>query len=79
MAVFIRFGECMRLALPAVCSIHPACRIGGDIEFLPAPVDLGIQDRVDEIAGYGGFVRSDAEQRSNLNARGISARSRFRA
>lgn len=60
-AGFIGFSECMRLALLAVCSGDPAGRIDGDFEFLPAPVDLDIQDRVDEIAGCGGFVRSGAE------------------
>ena len=70
-AGFIGFLEYMRLALLAVCSGDPACRIEGDFEFLPAPVGLDIQDRIDEIAGYGGFVRSGAEHRSDLNARGI--------
>lgn len=70
-AGFIRFGECVRLALLAVCSGDPACRIDGDFEFLPGPVGLDIQDRLDEIAGSGGFVRSSAEHRSDLNARGI--------
>ena len=56
---------------PAVCSGHPACRIEGDFEFLPELVGLDIQDRVDEIAGCSGFVRSGAEHRSDLNARGI--------
>jgi hypothetical protein len=47
-AGFIGFGECMGLALPAVCSGHPAGRIDDDFEFLPVPVGLDIQDRVDE-------------------------------
>jgi len=55
-AGFIGFGECMGLALPAVCSGHPAGRIDGDLELLPAPVGLDIQDWVDEIAGCSGFV-----------------------
>ncbi len=70
-AGFMRFGEYMRLALLAVCSGHPAGRIEGDFEFLPAPVGLDIQDRLDEIAGCSGFVRSGAEPRSDWNARGI--------
>ena len=70
-AGFIGFGECMLLTLLAVCSGHPAHRIDGDFEFLPAPVALDIQDRIDEIAGRSGFVRSGAEPRSDLNARGI--------
>ena len=41
-AGFIGFGECVRLALLAVCSGDPACRIEGDFEFLPAPVGLDI-------------------------------------
>jgi len=41
-AGFIRFGECMGLALLAVCSGHPPSRIEGDFEFLPAPVGLDI-------------------------------------
>ena len=53
-AGFIRFGECMGLALLAVCSSHPASRIDGDFDFLPAPVGLGIQNRVDEIADCSG-------------------------
>ena len=55
-AGFIGFGEGMRLALLAVCSSHPTGRIDSDFEFLPAPVGLDIQDRVDEIAGRSGFV-----------------------
>ena len=55
-AGFIGFREFMRLALIAVCSGDPASRIDSDFEFLPAPVGLDIQDRVDEIAGCGGFV-----------------------
>jgi hypothetical protein len=55
-AGFIGFGESMRLALLAVCSGHPASRIDGDFEFLPAPVGLDIQDRIDEIAGRSVFV-----------------------
>ena len=70
-AGFIGFGDCMRLALLAVCSGNTACRIDGHFEFLPAPVGLNIQDRVDEIAGCSGLVRSDAEPRSDLNACGI--------
>ena len=70
-AGFIGFGECMRLTLLAVCSCHPASRIDRDFEFLPAPVGLDIQDRVDEIAGCSGFVRSGAEPGSDLNACGI--------
>ena len=70
-AGFIGFGECMGLALLAICSGHPAGRIEGDFEFLPAPVGLDIQDRIDEIAGCSGFVRSGAEPRSDLNACGI--------
>ena len=70
-AGFIGFLEYMRLALLAVCSGDPACRIEGDFEFLPAPFGLDIQDWVDEIAGCGGFVRSGAEPRSDLNACGI--------
>ncbi len=70
-AGFIGFGECMGLALLAVCSSHPTGRIDSDLEFLPAPVGLDIQDRVDEIAGCGGFVRYGAEPRSDLNACGI--------
>jgi len=61
----------MRLALLAVCSGHPTGRIDGDFEFLPTPVGLDIQNRVDKIAGRSGFVRSGAEPRSDLNARGI--------
>ena len=68
---FIGFGECMRLAMLTVCSCHPVCSIGGDFEFLPAPVGLDIKDRADEIAGRSGFVRSGAEPRSDLNACGI--------
>jgi hypothetical protein len=56
MCRFIGFGEGMRLALLAVCSAHPAARIEGDFEFLPAPIGLDIQDRVNEIGGCGGFV-----------------------
>ena len=70
-AGFIGFAEYVRLALLAVCSGHPAGQIEGDFEFLPAPVDWDIRDRVDEIAGCSGFVRSGAEPRSDLNARGI--------
>ena len=70
-AGFIGFLEYMRLALLAVCSCHLAGRIDGDFEFLPAPVGLDIQDRLDEIAGCNGFVRSGAEPRSDLNTRGI--------
>lgn len=70
-AGFIGFGECMRLALLAVCGSHPAGRIEGDFEFLPAPVGLDIQDRVNEVALCGGFVRSGAEHRSDWNARRI--------
>jgi len=55
-AGFIGFGECMGLALLAVCSSDPAGRIDSDFEFLPAPVGLDIQDRVDEIAGCSGFA-----------------------
>ena len=55
-AGFIGFGECMGLALLAACSCHLAGRIDGDFEFLPVPVGLDIQDRVDEIAGCNGFV-----------------------
>jgi hypothetical protein len=53
---FIGFGEYVSLALLAVCSCHLAGRIDGDFEFLPAPVGLDIQDRLDEIAGCNGFV-----------------------
>ena len=60
-AGFIGFGECMRLALLAVCSGDPAGRIDSDFEFLSAPVGLNIQDRVNEVARCGGFVRSGAE------------------
>ena len=42
-AGFIGSGECVRLVLLAVCSDHPAGRIEGDFEFLPAPVDLDIR------------------------------------
>jgi hypothetical protein len=48
-AGFIGFGQCVRLALLAVCSGHPASRIDGDFEFLRAPVGLDIQHWVDEI------------------------------
>ena len=41
-AGFIGFGECMGLALLAVCSSDPASRIESDFEFLPAPVGLDI-------------------------------------
>jgi hypothetical protein len=61
----------MGLTLLAVCSGHPASRIDGDLELLPAQVGLDIQDWVDEIAGRSGFVRSGAEPRSDLNACGI--------
>jgi hypothetical protein len=59
-AGFVGFGEYVRLALLAVCSGDSAGRIDSDFEFLPAPVDWDIRDRVDEIAGCSGFVRSDA-------------------
>jgi len=55
-AGFMRFGECMRLALLAVCSSDPGGRIDSDFEFLPVPVGLDIQDRVDEIAGSSRYV-----------------------
>ena len=55
-AGFMRFAECMGLTLLAVCSGHPASRIDGDLELLPAQVGLDIQDWVDEIAGRSGFV-----------------------
>jgi len=41
-AGFIGFGECMGLALLAVCSSDPAGRIDSDLEFQPAPVGLDI-------------------------------------
>jgi hypothetical protein len=41
-AGFIGFGECVRLALLAVCRGDPASRIDSDFEFLPAPVGLDI-------------------------------------
>jgi len=41
-AGFIGFGECVRLALLAVCSSDPAGRIDSDFEFLPVPVGLDI-------------------------------------